>query len=151
MMVVAVVQMLSCVRCFATPWTAARQASLSFTISQNLLNLMSAEPVMLCNHLTLCCPFSSCPQSFPASSSFPMSWLFASGGQSIGASALASVFPVNLQGWLPLRLTSLLFPSLGDLPDPGIEPGSLKSPALAGVFFTTGTTWEAHNDHNTNS
>ena len=117
---VVVVQMLSCVRCFATPWTAAHQASLSFTISQNLLNLMSTELVMLCNHLTLCCPFSSCPQSFPASSSSPMGWLFASGGQSIGASALASVFPVNLQGWLPLRLTSLPFPSLGDLPDPGI-------------------------------
>ena len=43
-------------------------------------------------------PFSSCPQSFPASGSFPMSWLFASGGQSIGASASASVFPMNIQG-----------------------------------------------------
>ena len=43
-------------------------------------------------------PFSSCPQSFPASGSFPMSWLFASGGQSIGASASASVLPVNIQG-----------------------------------------------------
>ena len=47
-------------------------------------------------------PFSSCPQFFPASGSFPMSQLFASGSQSIGASA--SVLPVNIQGWFPLRL-----------------------------------------------
>ena len=51
-------------------------------------------------------PFSSCPQSFPASGSFSM--LFASGGQSIGALASASVFPINIQDWFPLGLTSLL-------------------------------------------
>ena len=51
--------------------------------------------------------FSSCPQSFPPSGSLPMSWLFASNGQSIGASASASVLPMNIQGWFPLRLTSL--------------------------------------------
>ena len=50
-------------------------------------------------------PFSSCPQSFPASGSFLMSRLFASGGQSIGASALASVLPMNSQGWFPLGWT----------------------------------------------
>ena len=49
--------------------------------------------------------FSSCLQSFPASGSFPMSWLFASGGQSIGASASASVLPMNIQGWFPLGWT----------------------------------------------
>jgi hypothetical protein len=54
-------------------------------------------------------PFFSCLQSFPASGSFPISWLFASGRQSIGASASASVHPVNIQGWLPLRLTGLIF------------------------------------------
>ena len=52
-------------------------------------------------------PFSSCLQSFPASGSFPVSRLFASGRQSVGASASASVFPVNIQGWFPLGLTSL--------------------------------------------
>ena len=52
-------------------------------------------------------PFSSCLQSFPASRSFPMSRLFASGGQSIGASASVSVLPMNIQGWLPLGLTGL--------------------------------------------
>ena len=52
-------------------------------------------------------PFSSRLQSFPASGSFPVSWLFALGGISIGASASASVFPVNIQGWFPLGLTGL--------------------------------------------
>ena len=50
-------------------------------------------------------PFSSCPQSFPASGSFPMSQLFAWGGQSIGVSASASVLPMNIQGWFPLGWT----------------------------------------------
>ena len=53
-------------------------------------------------------PFSSCPQSFPAPGSFPMSQLSASGGQSIGASALTSVLPMNVQGWFPLGLTGLI-------------------------------------------
>ena len=53
-------------------------------------------------------PFSSRLQFFPASGSFPMSQLFASGGQSIGASALASDLPVNIQGWFPLGLTGLI-------------------------------------------
>ena len=52
-------------------------------------------------------PFSSCPQSFPALGFFPTSWLFPSCGQSIGASASASVFPMNIQGWFPLWLTGL--------------------------------------------
>ena len=68
----------------ATPRTVAHQASLSFTIFLSLVRLLSIESVVLSNHLILCCPFS-CPQSFPASGSFPMSQLFASGGQSIGA------------------------------------------------------------------
>ena len=52
--------------------------------------------------------FSSSPQSFPASGSFPMSWLFTSGGQNIGASASASILPKNIQGWFPLGLTALI-------------------------------------------
>ena len=58
-------------------------------------------------------PFSSCPQSFPASGSFPMSWLFTSGGQSIGTSASASILPMNIQGWFPLGLTGLILQSKG--------------------------------------
>ena len=53
-------------------------------------------------------PFFSCPQSFPASGSFPMSWFFASGGQSIGGSASASVILKSIQSWFPLRLTGLI-------------------------------------------
>ena len=70
-------QLLSRVQLFATPWIAACQASLSITNSQNSLRLMSIESVMPSSHLILCCPFSSCPQSLPASESFPMSQLFA--------------------------------------------------------------------------
>ena len=54
-------------------------------------------------------PFSFWPQSCPASGSFPMSWLSALGSQSIGASASALVLPMNIQGWLPLGLTGLIF------------------------------------------
>ena len=188
------VQSLSHVWLFGTPWTAARQASLSITNSQSLLKLMSIESVMPSNHLILCCPlllppsiftsirvfssesvlhimavlncckgfwvlvlnhsvisdflqphepqharppcpsptprvqpnpcplnrwchptisssvtsFSSCPQSLPASGSFPKSQLFASGGQGIRASASASVFLMNIQGRFPLRWTGLI-------------------------------------------
>ena len=80
----------------ATPWTAACQASMSFTIFRSLLKLKSIESVMPSNHLILCHPFSSCLQSFPASESFPVSQFFASGDQSIGASASASVLAVNI-------------------------------------------------------
>ena len=62
---------------------------------------------MLSNHLILCCPF--CLQSFPASRSFQMSWLFLPSGQSIGASASASVLPRIIKGWLPKGLTGLVF------------------------------------------
>ena len=62
--VVAVVHSLSHVRLFLTPWTAARQASLSFSISQSLLKLMSIESVMPCNHLILCHPFLFVPSVF---------------------------------------------------------------------------------------
>ena len=65
-----VIQLLSYVWLFAIPWTAACQASLSFTVSQSLLKLRFIESVIPSTHLILCCPFS-CPQSFPASRSFP--------------------------------------------------------------------------------
>ena len=61
-----VVQALSCVQLFATPWTAARQASLSFTISWSLLRLMSIESVMPSNHLILCCPLLLMPSVLPS-------------------------------------------------------------------------------------
>ena len=89
-----------------TPWTAAHQASPSITNSRSLFILMSVESMMPSNHHILCYSFS-CPQSFPASGSFPMSRFFASGGESIGASASASVLPMDIQHWFPLGLTGL--------------------------------------------
>ena len=89
----------------ATPWTAACQASLSITNFQSLLKPMTlnwwCHPIISCYVI----PFSSCPQSFPASESFHMSQLFASGGQSIGVSASTSVLPINTLVWSPLGWT----------------------------------------------
>ena len=113
------VQSLSHVWLFATPWAAACQASLSITISRSWLKFMSIKLVMPSNHRVFCSSFSFCLQSFPASGSLPMSWLFTSGGQNIGASASVSVLPMNIQGWFPLELTSLL------------------SKGLSGVFSST--------------
>ena len=102
------VPLLSRVWVFATPWTAARQASLSITNSWSLLRLTSIESVMPSNHLILCHPLSSCLHSFPALGSFPVSQFFTSGGQRIGVSASASVLPVNTQDWSPLGLSGLI-------------------------------------------
>ena len=90
-----------------TPWTAACQASLSFPISWILLRFMSIELALL-SISSSAAPFSCCLQSFPASGSFPIIRLFASGGQSIGTSAPASVLPMNVQGWFPLGLIGLI-------------------------------------------
>ena len=90
------VQSLSHVRPFTTPWSAAHQASLSIANSQSLLKLMSTEPVMPSNHLILCCPLLRL-QSFPASGSFQMSQLFASGGQNFRVLASTSDLPMNTQ------------------------------------------------------
>ena len=92
------------------PCTKARPASLSITISQSLLRLMSTDSVMPFNPTlsSYIAPFSTYPQSFPESGSSSMSQLFASGGQSIGASASASVFAMNIQGRFLLELTGLI-------------------------------------------
>ena len=116
------VQSLSHVWLFVTPWIAARQASLSITNSQSSLRLTSIESVMPSGHLILCCPFSSCPQSFPASGSFPMNQLFPLGSQSIGVSASASVLPMNTQDWSPLGWTGWI---------------SLQSKGLSRLFSNT--------------
>ena len=73
-----------------------------------LLKLISIESVMPSNHLILCHPFSSWPQSFPVSGSFQMNQLFTSGGQNIWVLALASVLLMNIQDWFPLELTGLI-------------------------------------------
>ena len=95
------VQLLSHVRLFATPWTAACQASLPITSYQSLLKLTSIESVMPSNHLVLCRPLFPHVQFFAASRSLPVSQFFASGGQSIGVSASSSVLLMNIQDWFP--------------------------------------------------
>ena len=107
---------------FSTPWTAACQGSLSFTISWSLLKFMSIELVMLSNHLILCHPILLLPSIFPSIRVFPVSQLFTSGGQSIGVSASAGVLQRNIQGWHPLGLTGLI---------------SLLSKGLSRVFSST--------------
>ena len=106
----------------ATPWTAACQASLSIINSWSLLKLMSIQSVMPSNHLILCRPLYLCLQSFLESGSFPISQLFASGGQSIAVSALAPVLPMNIQDWFPLGWTGWI---------------SLQSKGLSRVFSST--------------
>ena len=96
------VQSLSRVRLFATPWIA-HQASLSITNSREFTQT-HVHPVGDAI-LSSVVPFSSCPQSLPASKSFPMSPLFAWGGQSTGVSALASFLPKKSQGWSPSEWT----------------------------------------------
>ena len=92
-------------RLLRVPWTARCQAFLSITSSQSLLKLMSIEPVMPSNRLILCCPLLLPPSIFPNIRAFPVSKLFASGSQSIGVSASASVLPMNIQDWFPLGWT----------------------------------------------
>ena len=91
------VQSLSRVQLFATPWTAARQASLSITNSRSLLKLMSIESVMPSNHIILCRPLFFPISVFSASGSFQLSQFFTSCGQSIVVSASASVLSMYIQ------------------------------------------------------
>ena len=101
---IIVVQSLSHVWLFVTPWTVAHQAPLSSTVSWSLLIFMSIESLMLSKHLILCYPLSFAFNLFEGSIS-SKKLAFASGGQSIGAPASASVLPMNIQGWFPLGLT----------------------------------------------
>ena len=113
----AVVQPLSHVQLFETPWTAAHQTSLSSTISWSLLKLMSIESAMQPSHPLLSpspCAFSlSQHQGLFQWKPFPMSRLITSGGQSIGASASPLVLPMNTQDWSPLGWTGWILQSKG--------------------------------------
>ena len=90
---------------FVTSLTVARQASLSITNSRSLLRLISIESVMPSNHLILCHPLLLLPSIFPNIRIFSEESVFASSGQSIGASASASVPPMNIQVWFPSGCT----------------------------------------------
>ena len=121
-------QSLSHVQLFATPWTAARQATLSITNSWSLLRLMSIASVMPSNHLILCrllLPLSIFPS---IKFFFLLSWFFTSGGQSPRVSVSASVLPMNIQDWFPLGWTGWI---------------SLLSKGLSRIF--SNTTVQKHN------
>ena len=79
-----------------------------FPVHHQLLELAQTHVHRVCDAIQPSHLLSSCLQSFPASESFPRSQFFASGGQSIGVSASASVLPMNIQDWFPLRLTGLI-------------------------------------------
>ena len=123
-----VVQLISHVWLFATTWTAAHQASLSFTISQFAQTHVHWFGDAIQPSCPLLCPSPPGLQSFPASGPFLMSWLLASGSlhlqyvPSTGASPSASVLPTNIQGWFPLGWTGWI---------------SLQSKGLSGVFSNT--------------
>ena len=116
------VQSLSRVWLFATPWIAALQASLSITNLWSLLKLMSIGSVMPSSHLILCRPLLLLPLIPRRISLFPMSQLFAWGGQRTGVSDSASVLPMNTQDWPPLGWTGWI---------------SLQSKGLSRVFSNT--------------
>ena len=119
------VQLLSHIQLFMIPWTAARQACLSPSprVCPSLCSLHQwCHPAISSSDALF-----SCPRSFPALGTSPVSHLFTSDDQSTGASASASVLPVNNQGWSPLTLTDLI---------------SLLSKGLSGIF--SGTTVRRH-------
>ena len=124
---VSSVQSLSCVQLFATPGTAAHQASLSITNSQRLLKLMSIKSVIPSNRLILCRPLLLLPLIFPSIRIFSNELVLCIRvGQNIGVSASSSVLPMNIQDWVPLGLTGLI---------------SLNSKGLSRIFSNT-TVWK---------
>ena len=127
---------LSRVRLFATPWTAAYQASLSINNSQRACS--NSCPSSRWCHPTISSsviPFSSCLQSFPALGSFQMSQFFTLGSQSIGVSASTSVLPMNIQDWFPLGLTVGSPCCPRDSQEPSPTPSSKASVLRRSTFF----------------
>ena len=135
--------MFSRVQLFATPWTAAHQASLSVTNTWSPHKPISTEPMIASNNLILCHPLLLLSSSFPASGTFQKSLLFASGVKSTGVSASISVLPMNIQDWSPLGWTvgypcsprdsqepspTLQFKSINSL-----VPSFLYSPSLTSI------------------
>ena len=122
--IVSSVQSLSCVWLFAWPMDCSTPG---FSVHHQLPELAQNHVHWVGDNIhptisSSVIPFSFCLQSFPTSGSFPVSQFFESGGQSIGASASASVLPMNIQDWLPLGLTGLI---------------SLQSKGLLRVFSNT--------------
>ena len=118
----AIVQLLSRVPLFATPWTAAHQASLSFTVSRSLFKRMSIESVMPSNHLILCRRLLLPPSIFPSIRGFSNESVLCIRWPKYWSLASASVLPMNIQDWFPLGWTGWI---------------SLQSKGLSSVFSNT--------------
>ena len=116
------VQSLSPVRLFATPWTTARQASLSFTVSWSLLKFISIESIMLSSQPILYCPLLLSPSIFPNISVFSSESAFLIKWPKYWSLISASVLPMNTHDWFPLGWTGWI---------------SLQSKGLSGVFSNT--------------
>ena len=119
---VVIVQSLSHIWHFVTPWTAVCQASQSFIISQSLLKLMSIELVMPSNYLILCYSLLLLPSVLPSIRVFSNESALRSSGWSAGTSASASILPMNIQSWFPLELTGWI---------------SLQSKRFSNIFSNT--------------
>ena len=124
---VVIVQSISHVWLFVTPWTAAHQPSLLITNSRGLLKLMSIELVMPSNHLILCRPLLFLPSVFPSIRGFSNELTFCMRLPKYWSSASASVLPMNIQDWLPLVWTGWI---------------SLQSKGLSRVL--SNTTFQKH-------
>ena len=136
------IQLLSHTWLFVTPWTAACQACLSFTISQSLLKLMTIESVIPSNHLILCCPFLLMPSIFPRIMIFSSDLAVHIGDQSIGTSASASVLPMNIQGWFPLGLAVLIY-----LLSKGLSRAFSSTTVWKHQFFSAQPSWSNSHIH----
>ena len=119
---IIIIQLLSHVWLFVTPWTEARQASLSITISWSLLRLMVIESMMPSNHLILCCPLFLLPSIFPSIRVFSSELTLHIRWLKYWNFSFASVLLTNIQDWFPLGLTGLI---------------SLLSKGLSRVFYNT--------------
>ena len=131
------VQLLSHVQLFATPWTAARQASLSITNSWSLLKLMPIEWVMPSHHLILCRPLLFLPSIFSSIKVFSNESVLRIRWPSTGASASASVLPVNIQDLFPLgwKVGSPCSPRDSQESPPTPQFKSINSSALSFLAF----------------
>ena len=126
----AVVQSLCHVWLFESPWTAAHQASLSFTISWSLLKLMSIELVLPSNHLIFCHPLFLLPSIFPSIRVFSNESVLHIRWPKYWSLASASVLPINIQDWFPLGLTGWI-----SLPSKGLSRVFSKTTVQKHQFF----------------
>ena len=148
--ITVVVHSVSHVQLFETSWTVVCQVPLSSTISWSLLKFTSIESMILSNYLILCCPLFLLPSIFPSIRIFSKESALESGGQSIGASASASVLPMNIQGGFPLGLMvwSPCCPKDSQESSPTPQFKSINSSALSFFYGPTLTSihdyWKNH-------